>query len=131
MAELLPFYECNTLKEYRSDHAHRMNSVPARLIHVSVLLQASIAIVYACKDAGDQIAPSPVTVRMAGLAPQRMGPVSVHLAIEDPCAREVSSLNQQFPNFLLPQSTLFSVGHGTILHRAEVLKVGAGTLREP
>lgn len=66
--------------------------VSARLTSVSVLLQASIAIASVCKDAGDQIVPSPVTVRMGARAPPRMEPVSVHLAIEDPCAREVSPM---------------------------------------
>lgn len=43
----------------------------------------------AARAAGDQTAPSPVTVRMGDPAPQRTAPVTVHPDTEDPCAREV------------------------------------------
>ena len=45
--------------------------------------------IYAPRAAGDQTAPSPVTVRTGDPAPQRMAPVTVHQDTEDPCAREV------------------------------------------
>lgn len=45
--------------------------------------------IYAPRGAGDQTAPSPVTVRTGDPAPQRMVPVTVHQDTEDLCAREV------------------------------------------
>lgn len=57
-------------------------------VHLSVL-QASTVTISAARAAGDQTAPSPVTVRMGDPAPQRTAPVTVHPDTEDPCAREV------------------------------------------
>lgn len=45
--------------------------------------------IYAPRDAGDQTAPSLVTVRTGDPAPRRMAPVTVRQDTEDPCAREV------------------------------------------
>jgi len=41
------------------------------------------------RAAGDRTAPSPVAVRTGDPVLRRTAPVTVHLATEDPCAKEV------------------------------------------
>ncbi|CAM2098950.1 unnamed protein product [Caretta caretta] len=71
------------------DQACPMGAMPS-LVIVAVLLggQASIVITYAHRAAGDQTAPSLVTVRTGDPVRRRMGLASVRQDIEDSCARE-------------------------------------------